>query len=275
MISACTPQPQCGCGRGVRGLQHAAARAEGGRHLAVAVGLQDRAGPGDVEVARAQLAVDDPPRLEGDQRLRGLRAPARPCARVSRSCPRPQCARVRRGGNRAGDARARGTGRGCAAAHARSLAARAAAGASGGCRAPAPAAQRAWPPSPPAPACRRRSSPRSAPAGPVLQSVDRVLGATHPHGDLGRGQPHDEAQQDDRRWSSAASSAPSAGREALARVVAVDLGRRPDLVAGTGAAEADVVDGGVVGDAQDPAGERHLSRLVVPSAVGSARRSAG
>ena len=110
------------------------------------------------------------------------------------------------------------------------------------------------------------------PAGPALQSVDRVLGPTHLHRDLGRSHSHDVAQQDDAPLivSECVEGHPQVAT-ALSRVIAVDLGDGPDVLAGYRAPNADVVDGRVVGDTQDPAGERHLSRLVVAQRLGKAR----
>ena len=53
--------------RVVRRGQDLTARAERRGQVAVAVGLEHRALPGDVEEARAQLVVDDPPGLERDE----------------------------------------------------------------------------------------------------------------------------------------------------------------------------------------------------------------
>ena len=114
----------------------------------------------------------------------------------------------------------------------------------------------------PQPSCA--SSLAQAAAAAVLQRVDGVLGAAEPLGDLARREADDEAQHDhlallggsvvERRAQVARALA---RRSSSRRLVGARTSSHGDR-----AARAQVVDRGVVGDAQDPGRERHGARLV-------------
>jgi hypothetical protein len=97
----------------------------------------------------------------------------------------------------------------------------------------------------------------------VLQRVHGVLGAAEPLGDLGRAEPHDEAQH--HHLALVARQRVERGAQ-VAPALAADVGERllgaADLLERDRAARPHVVDRGVVRDAQDPRRERHGRRLV-------------
>jgi hypothetical protein len=97
----------------------------------------------------------------------------------------------------------------------------------------------------------------------VVQAVDRALGASHALGDLRRRQADEVTHDDDLALVVGELAERLAQRPAVLRGVRVGVDvRRPRVRRRRGPARAQVVDGHVARDAQDPRRERDVARLV-------------
>jgi hypothetical protein len=103
---------------------------------------------------------------------------------------------------------------------------------------------------------------RAAPA--AVQPVDRALGAAHGRRDLARREPDDVTQHHDAALLvlQRPQSLVQAVRAIDGRIVVAPIGAE-DLLCQRRAARAQVVDGGVMGKAQQPGEERHAALVVL------------